>query len=428
MIGSNTKAFTGTSIAILANEGKCNLTDKVKKWVPEFKFKNKWIEKEANLTDILSHRMGMQTFQGDFLLFGTDLNRKEIIEKIGSITPKYEFRTKWGYYNTGFIIAGAAIKSISDMSWNKFFKKRIFTPLEMNNTVALSSEILDVENKAYAHSKVEGKLSVIDYCLMDEIGPAGSICSSAKDMSQWLIMQLNNGKFKEKQILSPQIISICRKPNSIVRAGRHPFNKNNFVLYGLGWATEDYEGTKIISHTGGIPGFLSSMTLLPEKKLGIVILTNTDQNALFEALKWEIIDSYLNLPYRRYAKLYRNSSDKHAQKQERQKKILKDSAELKIKTDIPLKKFNGRYVNKLYGYTEIEKKKDELKVSFEHHKGLIATLKHIGKNRFMCTFNSPVYGTCIIPFVVEDKNVIDFTLSLPAYLDPVKYRFVKVLK
>jgi CubicO group peptidase (beta-lactamase class C family) len=426
MIGSNTKAFTGTSLALLANENKCCLLDKVKKWVPEFKFKDKWVEKEANLTDILCHRMGMQTFQGDFLLFGTDLNRKEIIEKIGSITPKYEFRTKWGYYNTGFVIAGAAIESISDMNWNEFFKKRIFTPLEMNNTVALSSEILTVENKAYAHSKLNGKLSVIDYCIMDEIGPAGSISSSAKDMSNWLLMQLNNGKFNGKQIIPQNAIYATRKPNSIVGSGRHPFNQNNFSLYGLGWKIDDYEGTKIISHTGGIPGFLSSMTIIPEQNLGIVILTNTDQNALFEALKWEIIDSYMDLPYRNYGKLYTRSSKRHAQKEEKQQKILRDSAEQKIKTDIPLKRFKGRYTNKLYGYTDIEKKKNELKISFEHHKGLVATLKHLGKNQFLCTFNNPMFGSCIVPFNAKNKQIVDFTLSLPAYLDPVKYKFLKV--
>ncbi len=428
MIGSNTKAFTGTSIALLANEDKCNLLDKVKKWVPEFKFKDKWVEKETNLTDILSHRMGMQTFQGDFLLFGTDLSRKEIIEKIGSITPKYDFRTKWGYYNTGFVIAGAAIESISNMSWNKFFEKRIFSPLDMNNTVALSSEILNVENKAYAHSKVNDKLSVIDYCIMDEIGPAGSICSSANDMSHWLMMQLNKGKFKGEQLFPMEAINSTRKPNSIVKQGRHPFNKNNFVLYGLGWEIEDYERTKIVSHTGGIPGFLSSMTLVPEKNLGIVIMTNTDQNGIFVALKWEIIDSYLDLPYRGYAGLYTNSIKRQAQEQEKQQKILTDSADLKIKTDIPLKKFCGRYMNELYGYIDVEKNNNELKVTFEHHKGMVASLKHLGKNQFLCTFNNPVFGSCIIPFTVKDKQIIDLILSLPDYLDPVKYRFVKIIK
>lgn len=426
MIGSNTKSFTGTSLALLANEDKCCLLDKVKKWVPDFKFKDKWIEKEANLTDILCHRMGMQTFQGDFLLFGTDLKRKELIKMIGSITPKHEFRTKWGYYNTGFVIAGSAIESISNMSWNEFFKKRIFTPLEMNNTISLSSEILDIENRAYAHSTINGNLSVIDYCIMDEIGPAGSICSSAKDMSHWLMVQLNNGKYKEKQIFSPKVINATRTPHSILGKGRHPFNKNNYSLYGLGWKIDDYEGTKIVSHTGGIPGFLSSMTILPKQNLGIVILTNTDQNALFEALKWEIIDSYMNLPYRGYAKLYTKSNQQYAKAIEKEKKILRDSANLKIKTQIPLKKFRGRYINKLYGYSNIEKKNEELKVSFEHHKGLIATLKHLGKNQFLCIFNNPVFGSCIVPFKVKDKQIIDFTLSLPAYLDPVKYRFIKV--
>lgn len=425
MIGSNTKAFTGTSIAILANENKCSLSDKVKKWVPEFCFANKWIEKEANLTDILSHRMGMQTFQGDFILFGSDLKKEDIIKKIGSLKPRHEFRTKWGYYNTGFVIAGEAIESISGMPWNKFFEKRIFTPLEMNNTVALSSEILDNKNIALAHTKVNGNMEIIDYCIMDEIGPAGSICSSAKDMSHWLMMQLNNGKYNGKQVLAPAVIKASRMPHSFVRHGRHPFNHSNFSLYGLGWNMEDYEGRKVVSHTGGIPGFLSSMTLVPENNLGIVILTNDDQNALFQALKWEIIDAYLNLPYRGYAKLYRMSTERYAKKAEAEKEAIRAKADEKIKTDIPLKEFTGKYYNNFYGYTTIEKKKKSLIISFEHHKGLTATLKHIGDNKFLCTFNSPVYGECIVPFETKDGEVSTFTLSLPPYLDPVKYTFTK---
>lgn len=428
MIGSNTKAFTGTSVAMLANEGKCSLSDKVKKWVPEFCYKDKWVEKEANLTDILCHRMGMQTFQGDFLLFGTDLKRSEIIKKIGSITPRHEFRTKWGYYNTGFVLAGAAIESISGTSWNKFFEKNIFSPLDMNNTKALSSEMLNVENRAFAHSKSEGKTCLIDYCIMDEIGPAASICSSAKDMSHWLKMQLNHGMYNGKKVLSHKVINSTRKPSSIVREGRSPFNRSNFRLYGLGWNVEDYEGTKIVSHTGGIPGFLSSMTLVPEHNLGIVILTNTDQNALFIALKMEIIDSYLNLPYRGYAQLYRTSSARYAKKEEAAKQTIRDTAAMKINTELSLKKYAGKYENELYGFADIKKKKGKLIVSFEHHPGLEATLKYIGRNRFLCSFNTPVFGECVLPFKTEGKNVIEFTLPLPSSLDPLKYRFVKTVK
>lgn len=116
LIGSNTKAFTGTALAMLENEGKCKLTDKVKKWYPDLKMYDKNIENQLNLIDIITHRMGFSGFQGDFMNFYSGLTPKQIVEKMGQMPPKHDFRTKYGYSNSAYALAGLCIINISGMS------------------------------------------------------------------------------------------------------------------------------------------------------------------------------------------------------------------------------------------------------------------------------------------------------------------------
>src|SRR5690606_33130505 len=135
MIGSNTKAFTGTALALLEHDGKLSMDDKVQKYLPDFTMKDPWVAKELNLTDIVSHRMGMETFQGDFMYWTSDLTMDMVIQKFGLLTPAYSFRTKWGYTNAGYAIAGKIIENVSGKLWNEFLKERIFIPFNMNITI-----------------------------------------------------------------------------------------------------------------------------------------------------------------------------------------------------------------------------------------------------------------------------------------------------
>ena len=152
MIGSNTKAFTGTALAILEYDEKLKLDDKVIKYLPDFKMKDEWVTKELNLHDIVSHRMGLETFQGDFMYWTSDLTSDEVIEKFGMITPKYNFRTRYGYTNAGYAVAGKVIEKVSGLSWGEFLKEKIFKPLQMNRTVPLSEDFVKAENIAKPHT------------------------------------------------------------------------------------------------------------------------------------------------------------------------------------------------------------------------------------------------------------------------------------
>ena len=426
MIGSNTKAFTGTALALLESEKKCSLEDKVIKYLPDFKMKDEWVTKELNLIDIVSHRMGLETFQGDFMYWTSDLTSDEVIEKFGKLTPKYGFRTRYGYTNAGYAIAGKVIQKISGLTWDEYLKEKIFLPLKMNNTFALSTDFYKADNIAKAHTYVNGEMSVIPFQSIDNLAPCGSISSSVSDMSHWLIAQLDSGKYDGERVIPFSVLQRTRYPQSIQGRVRHPYNQTHFTLYGLGWGFQDYEGKELIQHTGGVNGFVTSVTLVPEEKLGIVVLTNNDQNPFFASLKWEILDAYLELPYRNYDSTFYESFNRRKSGKEKFVKEMRDSVSMKINPTFELKTLEGKYENEVYGYVELIKKENTLEMKLEHHSNVSGKLEFINENRFLCTYSDPTYGIKVIPFEITDGKVNSLTLSVDDFIEFTTYEFNKV--
>jgi len=426
MIGSNSKAFTATALAILDAEKKLSLDDKVQKWLPDFKLYDPWVAKEAIISDLLCHRLGFETFQGDFMFFDSDLSTAEMRERFGKLKPLYSFRSKWGYTNAAFMTAGEIIPKVTGKTWAEFLKEKIFLPLKMNNTLALSKEIISASNKASAHTVWRGELKKVPYGSIDAMAPAGAISSSVNDLSKWVLMQLNNGKFEDKEIVPVSAIAKTRLPHSILGNGGTMFNTGHFALYGLGWFLEEYNGKKIVSHTGGVNGFVTSVTLVPEEKLGIVVLTNTDANNFFEALKWELMDAYLGLPYRNYSnRMLMNQKTRETQT-EKMLAAKKDTINSKPKTDLALSDYTGEYLHELYGKMNIKLENGELIMRFEHHPNRYSKLEALGGNRFLSTWNDPLYGVKVLPFTVENGKVKSLTVRVADFVEFTPYEFIKV--
>jgi len=426
MIGSNSKAFTGTALAILDAEKQVSLDDKVQKWLPDFKMSDPWVAKETNIRDLLCHRLGFETFQGDFMYFDSDLTVAEVREKMGKLKPLYGFRSKWGYTNSAFMTAGEIIPKVTGKTWAAFVTEKIFQPLGMNHTLALSKEITSSSNRALAHTVVLGELKKIPYGNIDNLAPAGSISSSANDLSHWVMAQLDKGKYDGKQVIPAAAIAQTWLPHSILGNGGTIFNKGHFNLYGLGWFLEEYAGRKIVSHTGGVNGFVTSVTLIPEEKLGIIVLTNTDANNFYEALKWEIMDAYFELPYRNYSQVYLQGHRNNEKEMMKQLALKKDTISSNPKTDLPLSAFAGTYVHDIYGNMIIALENGKLKASFEHHKGRYADLEALGGSRFFASFNDPLYGRKVWPFTIENGKVKSVTMKVADFVEFTPYEFIKV--
>jgi CubicO group peptidase (beta-lactamase class C family) len=428
MIGSNTKAFTATALAMLEASNKLSLNDPVQKWLPDFQLYDPWIAKQATITDLLCHRLGFETFQGDFMFFDTDLTTPEMMERFGKLKAMYGFRSKWGYTNAAFMVAGEILPKATGKSWADNIRENIFKPVGMSNSLALSDEILKAPNRASAHTTLGGPLRKIAYGHLDGLSPAGAISSSAADMAKWVTMLLDTGKIDGKVVIAKEAILRTREPQSLIGDGNggHMFNKMHFDLYGLGWEMYEYEGREFVGHTGGVNGFVTSVALFPEDRLGIVVLTNTDSNGFFEALRNEIQDAFFGLPYRNYSSVFLGFNTSQKQRNETRIKQMQDSIAMKPKPSLSLQSFAGTYKHELYGNMTMTLKGDKLVATFEHHSGRYADIEPLGKNRFLATFNEALFGTKVWPFKIEDGKVKSVTVTVADFVEFTPYEFVKV--
>jgi hypothetical protein len=296
----------------------------------------------------------------------------------------------------------------------------------MDNSLALSKDIASAPNRSSAHTVVDGKLRKIAYGRIDNIAPAGSISSSVKDMSKWVMAQLDGGKLDGRQVIPGAAISQTWTPHSILGNGGPSFNTGHFALYGLGWFLEEYNGKKIVSHTGGVNGFVTAVTLIPEEKLGVIVLTNTDANNFYEALKQEIVDAMLGLKYRNYHQSAWSAQESNNKERAKQLKAKNDTISAKPATVLPLANFAGKYIHDVYGGMSIEVKNGKLVASFEHHKGRYAELEPLGGARFLATFNDPLYGIKVWPFNVDNGKVKSVTVRVADFVEFLPYEFRKL--
>jgi hypothetical protein len=290
----------------------------------------------------------------------------------------------------------------------------------------LSKDISSAANKASAHTVWANELKKIPYGNIDAMSPAGSISSSVSDMSYWVMAQLDKGKLDGKEIIPAAAIAKTWVPQSILGNGGSRFNNGHFALYGLGWFLEEYNGKKVVSHTGGVNGFVTSVTLIPEEKLGIVVLTNTDANGFYEALKWELMDAYMGLPYRNYTNVALAEHIATETGRAKQISLKRDTINSKPVTALPLIAYVGDYENELYGKMNITLEKGDLIMRFAHHSGRHSKLEALGGNRFLSTWNDPIYGVKVLPFTVENNKVKSLTVRVADFVEFTPYEFIKI--
>ncbi|MFH6604318.1 serine hydrolase [Maribacter algicola] len=304
-IASNSKAFTTTALAILVEEEKLRWTDKVIDHIPEFTMYNDYVRQNFNIQDLLTHRSGLGLGIGDLMFFpdGADFSIDDIVTSFQHFKPESAFRTKFDYDNLLYLVAGEVVKRVSGMPWEQFIKERIFDPLGMDNSYASLTYINDKSNVASPHLNEGKELSVTEPEQWDPKkinGAAGSIQSNVNDISNWMLVHLNHGKYGnnlEKQLFKEGSQKEMWKIHTTLNTNPNPRYNSHFAGYGLGWQLTDVKGNMMVSHTGGLIGMLSKTTLIPDLNLGIIVLTNTwmDGAGVFQSVSQSIVDRYLEL-------------------------------------------------------------------------------------------------------------------------------------
>ena len=375
-IASNSKAFTTASLAILVDEKKLAWDDKVTKYLPDFQMYDPWVTSELTVRDLVSHRVGLDTFSGDLLWYETTYSADDILSRVKYLKPVSSFRTRYGYQNLMFIAAGKIIEKLSNKPWCAFVRERILDPLGMTSTTCGFGNL--GSNAAIPHNESGGTLRPLPHGNVNGGYGAVALNSSVNDLSKWIRLQLGRGKFDGKQIFSEQQSWQMWQPN-IMMPISEAASKNNptrhFNAYGMGWGMYDYYGRKIINHSGGLDGMLSYTVLIPEEKVGFVILTNSESRG-FAIMMNKIRDVFVNAPKRDWnAEAAEQIKTEKADAEQARQKV--DAARVaNTKPSLAIGAYAGTYSDKLYGDVVISEEGGRLVMRFAPAPNFVADLEH----------------------------------------------------
>ena len=291
-IGSSSKAFTATGVMQLVDEGKVDLDEPVITYVPNLRLYNDELTNNLTVRDLLCHRSGLP--RHDVAWYGSGSTREELIAKMAYLEPNAQLRETWQYQNFMFMAAGYLIEQVTGQSWEAYTQKHLFDPLQMSNSNFSVIDLQKTANRAWPYQEEEGEVKVMEYRNIDAIGPAGSINSNATDMANWLILQLNEGRFQGKQVISGTSLHETHKPQ-MVMPGDMTTDEIFYSSYGLGWMITSYRGHLRVEHGGNIDGFSASVCVMPRDGIGIVVLTNMNGTALTGVIRNYIVDKMLDL-------------------------------------------------------------------------------------------------------------------------------------
>jgi CubicO group peptidase (beta-lactamase class C family) len=373
-IGSNTKAFTVAALAMLVDKGKLNWDDKVIDRLPGFRLYDPYVTRELTVRDLLTHRSGLGLGAGDLMLFPrSDFTRAEIIHNLRYLPPASSFRSKYAYDNLLYIAAGDLIPAITGVSWESFVQTRILDRIG-GGCVATLSLAQPGANIAKPHVLVDGHITEVAPDTSTAYDPAGAIQCSAKGMAAWANAQLADGRLPDgsalfsaklhKEMWTPQTI-VPVAPDSAETTG------TRFRDYGLGWFVEDYRGALRVTHTGGLVGMVSYVSLLPEQHVGVVVLTNQQSGPAMSAMMQTLLDRFVGAAPRDWVAYWQTKSAEQAAKAA----AADQAADAKIQASggqapLPLDAYVGVYNDPWRGDTTVERRGDVLRLVFSRTAGM----------------------------------------------------------
>lgn len=366
-IGSTTKAFTTAAMAILADDGKMNWDDRVQQHIPFFRLSDPIANELVTMRDLVTHRTGL--VRNDLLWYNSPWSREEILRKAGHLPLAFPIRQTWSYQNIMYLAAGYAVGLISGSTWEDFTQKRIFDPLGMKTSNFSSVAAEKAADHATPHDfKEGGSVEVIPWRNLDNVGPAGSINSSASELTHWVRLHLNKGALDGKRLISEKNMREMHTPQMVMpqgpSSGRFYVPGMDQISYGLGWAVHDYRGHLVVTHGGAIDGFRTQIAMIPARRLGVVVLSNLGDRNMPEALRLTLLDLALNQQPKDWDSVYigmeteqRKAGD--AARAERERKRPKST-----RPSLELASYAGDYVNPAYGTAKIAVKDGKLNVEW----------------------------------------------------------------
>jgi CubicO group peptidase (beta-lactamase class C family) len=412
-IGSITKSFTATSLAMLADEGKVKWDAPVKDYVPDFQAYDPYVTSVLSVRDIACHRTGIR--DANYLQWRpTDRadnaehpTRKDIVAAYRYLPPSEGFRTVFAYKNDTWEIAGAVVEAVTGQTWDRFEHERIFAPLGMTRSSTSVNETDALDNVSAVHVRVGGRLKPVPLVNADVPGPMGSINSTALDLIKYIRFHMGDGTFGNRRLLSAAGLAELHEPqiidhNEWLTTGTGVTQQPS---YALGWWVQDYRGLKLIHHSGAIVGGNANVAYIPERHLGVAVLVNTKALELVRAISLRALDAYLHAPAydwnARALELERGNAAKFASLfTERAKARVPDTT-----PSLPLENYTGVYHNGAYGDLHISVDNGKMTARLWTFTG---EMSHWNYDTFSFAWDERHYYLHVIP---ERQNLVRFDLD-----------------
>jgi hypothetical protein len=268
-------------------------------------------------------------------------------------------------------------------------------------------------NVATPHAPVDGTVRAIRPFESDNTNPAGGINSSAEDMAKWLRVQLSGGTLADgSRLFSAQT---ARQLTSIVTPipigdapPELPPLKMNFHGYGLGFDIRDYRGHKIVMHTGGLPGYLSRVAMIPDLNVGVVVLTNQESGEGFDSIAYRVLDHYLGAPAFDWIDGYTRTRARTAATVAQAEGRGTASRDAASRPSLALAKYAGTYRDAWYGDVTVAEEGGKLVMRFSHTPALAGDLEHWQHDTFVARWRDrELRADAYVTFALNPDGSID---------------------
>ena len=436
-IASNTKAFTATSLNLLAEEGKLKMDDRVIDHLPSFRMSDPYVTGEMRIRDLLSHRSGLSLGAGDLLFWPTTTySNAEVVARLGQVPLKNGFRDRYAYDNILYAVAQQVIEKVSGQPFAAFLQQRIFDKVGMAGTRYNADHLKPGDKAAVGHAKFDfTDLRPVAPLTWSNNAGAGGIYSSVHDLAKWMNVQLAEGKladgtplFSEKtqqQMWQMQIPQVVPKPSVPELEAARP----NFAGYGEGWSLSDYRGQKLVWHTGGWPGQVSRLTLVPGQDLGVVVLTNQESGAAFNAITMSVLDAMLGAPSHDWVAAYAASVAKAQDNADEGWARHVAARDARSTPSLPLGGYAGTYRDAWYGDVVIEQKGGKLRLRFGATADLVGTMEHWQHDTFIVRWdNRSLNADAFVNFsLTPDGKVREVRMEAVSSLTDFSFDFQDLL-
>lgn len=392
-IGSITKALTTSLIARLVDEDKMSWDACVTDYISDFQLFDEDSTKVVTIRDLITHRTGLPS-TSPLIRYELPFSGKEVVYRLRYVKPVYPFRSRYCYNDVTFAALSLCTETASGIDWPTLMREKLFAPLSMNSSHMSTSLLRSATNLASPHGLVDGKIQPVVYREKENSLSAASANSNLNDVIQFLRLHLSGGMYSGKQIISEKNFNELHAPQMLIRerkkkdgllsAVRNVFHSEQSLAgqswSGLGWEINDYRGHQVIRRSGAVPGMGGQLILIPEIKVGIAILSNSDVGGktFLDTISSRIVDACL--------KLKSPTASKASDGEARMNTEVKPAAKLNEPVDLMVEKFVGKFYEPMLGDAEVISEGGKLVLAYGN---LVGDLEHVEGDSFWIIWRDP---------------------------------------